>query len=257
MTPDLFPTTAKPVLTLDDLNTTVNHEPRIRDLRLAELLGMANPHSIRDMVRANEAELSLYGSISAAPRMIETGKGAQREVTEYYLNEGQAILICMFSRTERAALVRKAVIDVFTAWRKRTLPAAPPRKVPVKAHVRTLPGPVPEVITIRHMMEWLERHFRAATEADATMAAAIHMQMAAYGHQTETVRAALVGLAGLSESLAPGGNFPVCARVFARNLATVQSGRALHPAQIADRTAERTTARITAQITAQTTGGPK
>lgn len=47
----------------------------------------------------------------------DTGKrGSKPKV--YYLNEEQALLVCMFSRTERAAAVRKEVIEVYMAYRR-------------------------------------------------------------------------------------------------------------------------------------------
>ncbi|MDY0242185.1 MAG: hypothetical protein RBR34_08410 [Rhodospirillaceae bacterium] len=44
-------------LTLADLNTTINHEPRIKDVRIGERLGMARPTNIRQTIEANMAEL--------------------------------------------------------------------------------------------------------------------------------------------------------------------------------------------------------
>lgn len=38
--------------------------------------------------------------------------------TVYYLNEEQALLVCLLSRTERAEAVRPEVIRVFTAYSK-------------------------------------------------------------------------------------------------------------------------------------------
>ena len=51
--------------------------------------------------------------------LIATRCGAyrNRQYTEYWLNERQALLVCVLSRTERAAEVRRALITVFTAWR--------------------------------------------------------------------------------------------------------------------------------------------
>jgi hypothetical protein len=37
------------------------------------------------------------------------------------LNEAQALLVCLFSRTGKAAEVRRALIEVFTAWRRGQL----------------------------------------------------------------------------------------------------------------------------------------
>jgi hypothetical protein len=97
------------------LNTTVNHEPRVRDLDVAERLGMADPHKIRPLIEANKTELESYGVISAQ-RAENTGRG--RPGTEYWLNEAQALLLCTFSRTEKAAAVRRALIETFMAFRR-------------------------------------------------------------------------------------------------------------------------------------------
>ena len=42
------------------------------------------------------------------------------------MNEPQALLLCLFSRTEKAAEVRRTVIAVFSAWRRGQL--APSRQ---------------------------------------------------------------------------------------------------------------------------------
>lgn len=126
------------LITLKDLNTTVNHEPRILDVKIGEALGMAQPLNIRATIEANRMELEGFGSIHAARELIEAGKGAKREVTRYYLNEPQALLLCMFSRTEKAAAVRKALIEVYQAYRSGAL--APAEKtVAVRPHERRRP----------------------------------------------------------------------------------------------------------------------
>lgn len=105
-------------LTLSDIETTAD-EPRILDLRVAERLGMANPHSIRETIETNRAELERYGGISRRRRENRSRRG--RPGYAYYLNEAQTLLLCMLSRTERAADVRQEVIEVFMAWRRGAL----------------------------------------------------------------------------------------------------------------------------------------
>jgi len=59
-----------------------------------------------------------------------------RPGTAYHLNEEQALLICMLSRTERAKQVRAEVIRVFAAWRRgQRGPGPDPRSFMI--------GPVP------------------------------------------------------------------------------------------------------------------
>ncbi|MFY7960724.1 MAG: hypothetical protein ACOVVK_11660 [Elsteraceae bacterium] len=131
-------------LSIADLNIEVNHEPRILDMRLAERLGMKNVHSIRPLIEKNRAELEMHGPISAAPRMVVTGSGAKREVIEFWLNEGQALVVCMLSRTKIAPTIRYEVITVYQAFRAGRLQPidTPPdlefRVTTVRAHVRRL-----------------------------------------------------------------------------------------------------------------------
>lgn len=106
-----------PTLSPKELNTQVNHEPRLYDLRLAERLGFERPRDIRKMIERNRAELEGYGEICATVAQNTDPRGRGRPGTEYYLNEGQSLLLCMFSRTEKAAEVRKEVIEVYMAYR--------------------------------------------------------------------------------------------------------------------------------------------
>ena len=91
----------------------IDGKPRILDLTLAERLDFARPRTIRQLIERNRGELERYGVIAA-----RCSDRQNRQFTEYWLNESQALLVCLFSRTERAAEVREAVITVFTAWRR-------------------------------------------------------------------------------------------------------------------------------------------
>lgn len=113
-------------LALSDLRAIAGRDPEIHDLRLAEALGFDRPRNIRKLVARNAAELARYGAVSAA--VVATGARG-RPSTEYWLNEGQALLICMFSETAQAADARQQLIEVFMAWRRRQ---APPETRPAK-----------------------------------------------------------------------------------------------------------------------------
>lgn len=95
--------------------TLVHNEPRVRDTMLADRLGFAVPHQIRELIQRNAGELSAFGILS--PKKINTGKRG-RPAAEYWLNEQQALVVCMLSRAPFAPLVRRQVIEVFTAWRE-------------------------------------------------------------------------------------------------------------------------------------------
>lgn len=98
---------------------TVNEEARVLDTDLAERLGYGKFEDIRALIKRNAVELGRYGIIGTTP--INTGKRG-RPGNAYYLNEEQALLVCIFSETENAALVRKQVISTFMAYRRGQLP---------------------------------------------------------------------------------------------------------------------------------------
>lgn len=101
--------------------TTINAEPRVLDTDLAEALGMADPRKVRqNVIEPNRAELESYG-----PLLMRRITSGGRPANTVYLNEEQALLICLLSRTERAKAVRAEVIRVFTAYRKGQLQSAP------------------------------------------------------------------------------------------------------------------------------------
>lgn len=116
-------------LSLADLDTTGGDEPRIKDVRLGECLGMAQPLNIRQVIEKNRAELEGFGSIHAARELITGGKGARRNVTIYWLTEPQALLICMFSRTPTAAQVRRELVLVFMEYRRQASRSVTPLAV--------------------------------------------------------------------------------------------------------------------------------
>lgn len=90
-------------------------DPRILDIDLAIALGMKAPRNIRNgLIVPNAEELKRYGSLHSI--RANPGKPG-RPAYEYHLNEDQAALICMFSRTEKAADVRQEIIRVFKAYR--------------------------------------------------------------------------------------------------------------------------------------------
>lgn len=89
-------------------------DPRVLDTDLATWLGMEAPRNIRLTIAANRAELQTYGDLHVAN--ANAGKRG-RPSNAYYLNEGQALVLCALSRTHKAAAVRKALIDLFMNYR--------------------------------------------------------------------------------------------------------------------------------------------
>lgn len=105
----------------------IEDEPRILDTDLAERLGFKRHYDIRETIARNLVELETYGALP-----VRHGQSRGQKFKAYYLNEGQALVICALSRTAKAAQVRKALIDVFMAYRAGKL-------VHVKEHRRRLP----------------------------------------------------------------------------------------------------------------------
>ena len=119
-------------LRLNDLVRDVDREPRLPDLVLADRLGFAKPHNVRRLIDRNRDELALHGTLVERPSsFLRDGENlvpAWNEVrarnrggrpgTMYLLNEGQALVVCVLSRTPIASKVRQDVIAVYMAHRR-------------------------------------------------------------------------------------------------------------------------------------------
>ena len=70
------------ILSFKDINTEVNHEPRILDVRLAKALGFNRPVDIRPLIDRHKEALERFGELF---RTVRKTKG--RPATETYLNE--------------------------------------------------------------------------------------------------------------------------------------------------------------------------
>jgi hypothetical protein len=120
-------TAAFPVIFSED-------EPRIGHFDLAERLGHIDRRAASRIVQRNRAELRGYGLVGQRVHPIRTGKGRIQRVTEYLLNEPQAILVCIFAQTPKAAEVRKLLIETFLSARQVQRRSA--RAITVKAPAR-------------------------------------------------------------------------------------------------------------------------
>ncbi|MGP9814417.1 hypothetical protein ACTZWT_23135 [Rhodopseudomonas sp. NSM] len=84
---------------------------RLADIRLADALGK-KPVNLRRLIDRNRAELAGYGGIIGSP-----ASGKRPIDAEYWLNEEQALLICVLARCERSPAVRRDLIELFTRQR--------------------------------------------------------------------------------------------------------------------------------------------
>lgn len=125
------------LLSLSDINTSINHEPRIHDLRLGEALGFANAIDIRKIIRRHEIALKRLGEVFAT--VAKTNIQGGRPATEYYLTKKQAIYITAKSETENAVDLTIHVIEVFDAAMNGEAHPALPKTTTVKSYTRRLP----------------------------------------------------------------------------------------------------------------------
>lgn len=103
--------------------TPVNGELRIYDLHLAERLGFDRFRDIRKIIQRHETNLLKFGVCATVARTH--GELGGRPTTEYYLNQKQAIYVCMKSETERASDVQIEIVHVFDAYLEGRPPPEP------------------------------------------------------------------------------------------------------------------------------------
>lgn len=103
--------------------TPINGEPRVHDLHLADKLGFADQYMIRKLIKRNHDKLLKFGIVSTVETIHE---GAGRPSADFYLNQRQAVFICMKSETDRAFDVQVEIVRVFDAYLNGELkPVAP------------------------------------------------------------------------------------------------------------------------------------
>lgn len=136
--------------------TAINGEPRVHDLALAERLGFDRPRDIRKIIKRNEDKLLKFGGCATVARVVEGN-----ETAEFYLNQKQAIFICMKSETERAFDVQIEIVHVFDAYLNGELnadavPPLPPIREPITpAHYLQLQE------LVRHISAHCHQHGKA------------------------------------------------------------------------------------------------
>lgn len=137
-------------LTVADLNIEIDDEPRLQDVILGEGLGFSRPRAIRQIIDRNSLELQTYGGLPR--RVANRSSRGGRPTEEAFLNEPQALLICMFSNTPRAAAVRKMLIDVFMEYRRGKLD----KPVHVREHDRRTSTKVDDAVRLKKNIDRLE-----------------------------------------------------------------------------------------------------
>ncbi|MFH1556490.1 MAG: hypothetical protein ABII76_16790 [Pseudomonadota bacterium] len=122
-------------LSIVDLNTAVNHEPRVAHQRLAEALGYGAQIKMKHLVERNIEALQRFGEVSST--VDETGPKGGRPGKTYWLNKKQALYLCTKSETANATDVTIQMVEVFDAYQRGTVAIEKPVKV--RAHRRRTP----------------------------------------------------------------------------------------------------------------------
>lgn len=94
----------------------VDGEPRVHDLVIAERLGFEQAYDIRKLIKRHNAKLLKFGVLATVAKT--SGGLGGRPTAEFYLNQRQAIFICMKSETEQAFDVQAEIVRVFDAHLK-------------------------------------------------------------------------------------------------------------------------------------------
>jgi hypothetical protein len=142
--------------------------PRLLDTDLGEKLEYPEPRQIRELIKSHEPALREIAPLSQRrfSRRYESRPGVwqERDVLAYCLTEEQAAYVASKSERPKAVALTIAMVKVFIAWGKGTLPANT--------------GPVPLAEAFRHMAQLAEDN------------AAIHARQEALEAQQEADRAA-------------------------------------------------------------------
>ncbi|MFG1304153.1 hypothetical protein V5F34_08440 [Xanthobacter autotrophicus] len=125
-------------LALADLNTAVNHEPRIQDERLAEALGFPRLRKIKDLIARHLEPLARLGEICTTVGQNTDPKGRGRPGRTYWLTKRQCLYLCSKSETANATEITIEMVTVFDAYTESRLHALE-RPVTVKEYRRRRP----------------------------------------------------------------------------------------------------------------------
>lgn len=122
-------------LSIVDLNTAVNHEPRIAHQRLADALGYGRHQEMGSLIERHREALERFSKVSVT--VTQTGPKGGRPGKTYWLNKKQALYLCTKSETANATDVTIQMVEVFDAYQRGAVAVEKPVKV--RAHRRRAP----------------------------------------------------------------------------------------------------------------------
>lgn len=134
-----------------DLNSSIDGEPRMMDLTLAEALGFARPSNIRRIISRHTTSLKRFGEVcSTVERTLKSNDNlGGRPGKAYYLNKKQALYICTKSETENATEVTIQMVEVFDAYTSG-------KPIHVREHDRRTSTKVDDALRLKNNIDRLE-----------------------------------------------------------------------------------------------------
>ena len=115
--------------------STEDDEPRVRDIDLANRLGMKNPHKIREMIRTHLKKISEINTLLLRDQR-HAGNGTT--FSEYYLDRRQATFLAIRSNTPASDEVALELVEIYDRWKRGTLPMHPTANLATDASVAIL-----------------------------------------------------------------------------------------------------------------------
>ena len=108
---------------------TVDEEPRVLDVELAEYLAYERPRAIRDLIKRHLVTLEAMGGAVHRGTLV-----SGNPVTEFHLNKPQAIFVTSQSGTDTAVKMTAQVVMKFDAYERGAVrPQLPDFRNPAEA----------------------------------------------------------------------------------------------------------------------------
>lgn len=172
--------------------TVIEGAALIADSHVQQVLGYGRINDLHRVIRKNEDELGSYGGVFCQTgKKPPAGSKGGRPTVAYFLTEERALLVCIFSRTPKAAEARRLIVEVFMRWRRSQLggygegvgnTVALDQK---RMHYAALPGKVQDIAAQRR--EAIEQ-VNAAIAEGARIGDAVAAAAEAMGVSCRTIR---------------------------------------------------------------------
>ncbi|MGK7661136.1 MULTISPECIES: hypothetical protein [unclassified Marinovum] len=150
--------------------SVIEGDARVSCRRLAKALGFSKLGNLHALVGRHLDELQDFGRVFL---LTQKNSGPGRPAKSYYLNEHQAVAVCMWANTPKARQARMQIIEVFLAWRRGDLHGLAVMRQPDAPLSAERPRDAFEASADR--AEATVRHLRSLSEADEYLRELTHL----------------------------------------------------------------------------------